>query len=184
MIWDKFNAFSFKRGTHFRNYTLFLRLLLLFFSFTYFRLLLYIPLSFSSSFLFFFSISPLSGCHTSLSFFPLFIPLAFHFVSVSLNAFCPLSLQFTFPAPPVFTSLSVHHIASKTKCAWLLRSPLLPCGHVLGSTIWTALPATNCLCLFQQFENIFRPNQQLLKKIRPVEGCASVISIYSFFSNR
>ena len=89
------------------------------------RLLFLSPPLFSTSFFpfssffitFFFFIPLLSGCHTSLSFFPYFLPLALPFVSVYLNTLCPLSLQFFFLPLPVFTSLSTHHIASQTKCA-------------------------------------------------------------------
>jgi hypothetical protein len=101
---DKFNVFSFERGTHFRNSTLFLTLLRLFFSITFF-ILSFIFYSFFSLFLPFLLLLSSSLFHFFLAaihpfpFFPYFLPLVLPFVSVSLNALCPLYLQFLFPAP-------------------------------------------------------------------------------------
>lgn len=161
---DKFNAFSFERGTHFPNCTLFLDLLPFFFSITFFRPVLYFQLPFSFSFLFFYYFLPLYFTSFWLPYIPFLVSPIFFLSCLSLLKFSVHFLCSFFLLPhSVFTSLSTHHIASQTKCAWLLRSPLLPSGHVLDSAIWVALPASKCLYLFQQLESFLCPNKSLKK---------------------
>lgn len=178
------NAFSFERGTHFRNSTLFFTFLPLFFSIPFFRPLLYFPLPFSFFFFYYFFF------FVSLFFFWLpFIPflvstILFLYLFLSYLSLLMFSVHFLcsfllLPLP-VFTSPSTHHIAPQTKCVWLLRSPLLPNGHVLDSAIWVALYRPRTVFAFSSNWNT--SSVQTIFFIEPVECCANVLSV-SLFNN-